>query len=70
MKDLALFKTTRDAIRAERICKKSDILCKVVPVPRNISSECGMALEIEEENSGLVTEIFDSEGISYSIYKK
>lgn len=43
---LLLFQSTRDVIKAERACNKAAIPVDVVPVPRSISSECGMALEI------------------------
>ena len=45
---VALFKTTRSAIRAERLCKQEGIKCKMVPVPREFSSECGMAIEFDQ----------------------
>jgi hypothetical protein len=44
---IALFHSTRGVIRGEKICKQSGILCKVIPVPREFSSECGMALDID-----------------------
>ncbi|NLW31160.1 MAG: DUF3343 domain-containing protein [Fibrobacter sp.] len=70
MKHIILFKTTRDAIRAQRLCKRNDISCKVIPVPRDISSECGMALEIHNSDLDRITEIVIKNGISHDIYNK
>jgi hypothetical protein len=50
MRILLLFRNTRDAISAERIIRGEEIDCRVVPAPRYISADCGMALEIEEES--------------------
>ncbi len=47
---LLLFQSTRAVIRGERLCRSRDVYCKVVPVPRTISSECGMAIEIRPED--------------------
>ena len=42
-----LFPSMRHAIKAEAYCREKGVNCKVVPVPRQISSECGMSLEID-----------------------
>ena len=47
-KILVLFQSTHDVIKAERTCLAAKIPVQVIPVPRSISSECGMALEINE----------------------
>lgn len=46
---LLLFETTRNVIKAERLLKQQGLQPRVVPVPRSISSECGMALEVDSE---------------------
>jgi hypothetical protein len=50
MRHLLLFQSTRAVIKAERIFRKNGLYCKVIPVPRTISSECGMAIEIKPED--------------------
>ncbi|WP_257286271.1 DUF3343 domain-containing protein [Endozoicomonas sp. SESOKO1] len=42
-----LLPSMRLAIKAEAFCRDSNIACEVVPVPRQISSECGMCLEVD-----------------------
>ena len=41
-----LFPSVRYAIKAEALCRKQGVSCQVMPVPRQISSECGMCLEV------------------------
>lgn len=42
-----LFHTTTSAIRAEKELKKAGLEVKLVPTPRELSSDCGIALQIE-----------------------
>ncbi len=46
-----LFPSVRFAIKAEAHCRKRQVSCQVMPVPRQISSECGMCLEIESNHA-------------------
>ena len=46
-----LLKTMRYAIKAEAYCQERRITCQVLPVPRHISSECGMCLEVEPDKA-------------------
>jgi hypothetical protein len=39
-----LFHTTSSAIRAEKVARKAGYDCKLVPTPREYSSDCGIAL--------------------------
>ncbi|MDD4837098.1 MAG: DUF3343 domain-containing protein [Dethiosulfovibrio sp.] len=42
---LATFDVTSMAIMFERVCRKEGLKVKVVPVPRSLSSSCGLACE-------------------------
>ncbi|MHC1697202.1 MAG: selenide, water dikinase SelD [Geobacteraceae bacterium] len=44
-----IFTSTRAVIKAEECLRSHDLDCQVIPVPKDISSECGMALSIAEE---------------------
>lgn len=48
---LLLFKSAREAIRAEYLFKTDNITHRVIFVPREISSECGMAIELNNYSS-------------------
>jgi len=42
-----LFFTIHDVLRAEKILKKHNISIELVPVPRNLSSDCGMCIKLD-----------------------
>lgn len=42
---LATFKTTSMALLFERACRKAGIKACIVPVPRKLSSSCGLACD-------------------------
>lgn len=41
---MALFESVSHAMRAEKLLEKAGIPCKLIPVPRHISSDCGVCL--------------------------
>jgi hypothetical protein len=69
-KVVAVFESTRAAISAERLCTAGSISCQVIPVPRDISSDCGIALEIGEGDREAVEEIFRKEKLKVEFYIK
>jgi hypothetical protein len=42
---LATFKTTSMALLFERSCRKAGVRACIVPVPRKLSSSCGLACD-------------------------
>lgn len=54
---LVLFPTAHTVIKAERLCISENVPCKVIAVPRQISSECGIALELEDEQETVVQKL-------------
>ena len=40
--------TTSHALKAEKLLTKARIACKLIPVPRNLSSDCGVCLRIKQ----------------------
>ncbi|MBP1749100.1 MAG: hypothetical protein H6Q52_1639 [Deltaproteobacteria bacterium] len=46
-KFLLLFNTIHDVLRAEKILKEHTVQHELVPVPRNLSSDCGMSIILE-----------------------
>jgi hypothetical protein len=54
-----LFHTSNHAIRAEKVLKEAGHTCRLIPVPRHLSSDCGVCLRIpiqETEACRLATE--------------
>jgi hypothetical protein len=69
-KVIVVFDSTRAAINAEKLCVKNAILCQVIPVPRDISAECGIALEINVGDRKAVEKIFGQENLKVKFYNK
>jgi len=38
---------TSHAIRAEHLLNRAEVACKMIPVPRHLSSNCGVCVRIE-----------------------
>lgn len=44
---VVLFHTTSAALRAEKILQRAGLTVKLIPTPREFSSDCGMALRFD-----------------------
>jgi hypothetical protein len=47
---LMLLPSTNLVMRAEKILLAYNLKCKLIPVPRDISSECGVCLRIQKSD--------------------
>jgi hypothetical protein len=47
--NVILFKAVSYALKAEKILKKEDLPHKLIPVPKHISSDCGVCLMIHHD---------------------
>jgi len=66
-----VFNSVHSVIRAERLLREQGKACKVIPAPREISTECGMVLELATSeslqchdlltNAGLLFKEFDND---------
>jgi hypothetical protein len=45
-----LFSSTAHALMAEKIAKTQGFPCKLIPVPRHLSSDCGVCLRFNAED--------------------
>jgi len=52
-----LFPSVSYALKAEKLLKKEGIPHKLIPVPRHISSDCGVCLRIRADQEEIVTEV-------------
>ena len=66
---LALFQSTHDAIKAEQLCIAHRLECRTIAVPRAISSDCGIALEISEELMNTAADILSKKNIRFSWHR-
>jgi len=48
---VVLFYTTSAAMRAEKTLKKNNLDVKLIPTPRKLSSDCGVALRFDRDQA-------------------
>lgn len=60
---VALFPSTSDALRAEKVLKQRGIPNKLIPVPRHLSSDCGISLRFDVEHLDAIRAAFTTSGI-------
>lgn len=67
---VVIFYSTSAAIRAESLTKRAKLEIKLIPVPRNLSSDCGICLRFNNEDKRKIEEILKENKIEYeNIYK-
>ena len=52
--------STSYALRAEKILAEAGIPCKLIPVPRHLSSDCGVCVRIERANQEAVLQALEA----------
>ncbi|RCW34542.1 DUF3343 domain-containing protein [Marinilabilia salmonicolor] len=67
---LLLFPNVHKVMRADRICKAKGIATRVIPVPEEISSECGMCLVVADSNLNACREALKEENITFELHKR
>lgn len=65
---LATFDTTSMAVLFERVCRKEGIGAKIVPVPRSLSTSCGLACEFPCDSEPRVRELCENKNVDVSSY--
>lgn len=60
---VVLFYTTSSAMRAEKLLKKEGCCIKLVPTPRELSSNCGIALRFDWTQYEKVKSTLDVTGV-------
>lgn len=56
---VALFDSTSAALRAEKITRAAGLEVKLIPVPRHLSSDCGLCLRFRETDSAVVVRLLE-----------
>ena len=62
---VVLFYSTSGAIRAEKLAKKAGLKVKLIPVPRHLSSDCGVCLRCESSNVENMQRILDASRVEF-----
>ncbi len=60
---VALFHTTSAALRSEKLLKAAGITVKLIPTPREFSSECGLALRFAWDQLEDVRSVLETAGV-------
>lgn len=60
---IVTFYSVHFAIKLESVCKKEGIEGKIIPVPRSLSSSCGMAFKGRPEDKDGILDLAHSNGI-------
>ena len=63
---VVLFYSTSSAIRAEKVLRKAGFAFKLVPTPRHLSSDCGLALRFAWSLKEEIGRTLDLEGVEIS----
>ena len=62
MEYLATFYTHYGAMRYQKYCQKEGMPAKMMPVPRELSSSCGVCVRAKADSAPVATEHEDMEG--------
>jgi hypothetical protein len=54
---VVLFQSISSALRAEKLLKKQEIAYKLIPVPRHLSSDCGICIRFHTQNESQIREV-------------
>ncbi len=54
---VVLFHSTAHAIRAEKVLQRAGHQIKMIPTPRQLSSDCGMALRFDRADEDRVSAV-------------
>ena len=67
---IVTFPSTHFALRAERAAKEVAIPVTMIPVPRDISSDCHMGMEVPIEQADLLKGFLAAKGVDCSFVKR
>jgi hypothetical protein len=56
---VVLFHSTSHAIRAEKVLMQAGFKIKMIPTPRQLSSDCGMALRFDQPDKARIAAALD-----------
>jgi len=60
---VALFDSTSQVMRSEKLLGQAGVRVKMIPTPRQISSDCGLALRFDREEADRVVTILSENSV-------
>jgi len=61
-----LFQSTTHVVRAEKVLLAAGVKCKLIPVPRQLSSECGVCLLVGCEDKERASAALKAATVAFS----
>ncbi len=58
-----IFKSMTHVLSAERTARKSGIFCRMVPIPREISTDCGMCISVKTADGPAFLDVVKKKGL-------
>ena len=68
MKTIITFQSTHQVLKTEKLLQKEGVDFDIIPVPKEISSDCGMAIRVEMESIKKIEGILEKNTIVYKTY--
>lgn len=65
----ALFQNSRQVILADTACRNASLPARIVPVPEQVSSECGMCLQIDPNDRPLLEQQLSGLHLTITYYE-
>lgn len=59
------FHNTHSALKADKVARSAGLSHKMIPVPRRLSADCGIALRTEVANRDRLEELLETETVPY-----
>ena len=57
---IILVQSTSHAMRVEKLLRDAGIACKMIPVPRHISSDCGVCIRVRRGELGAARRVVEA----------
>lgn len=66
---VALFQSVSAAMKAESVLKNAGVPYKIIPVPKAISSECGICVRFAADDSSLISGFLSAADIVFHLHE-
>ena len=63
---VVLYYSTAHALRAEKVLQRADYQNKMIPTPRKLSSDCGMALRFDRTDEDRVAAVLEENKVPFN----
>jgi hypothetical protein len=61
--------STGHSVRAEKVLREAGIETKMIPVPRHLSSDCGVALRVRDRDRESALKTLGEKGVLFDRYE-